>query len=325
MTGGLASVSRTPDEVYQALFNKVHQRNMAYYKKFPEDIPHVRRIASYLHKKEDVVKLPGGGRLTPRRFLTLGQIFGFHGGIDNAHALILRMVLDLDQFGFLTRPTLAQFETHLTLDANPIYGVLHEAIYCHKNGVASNWAAQRVGQELADFRWLSSDNHGFDEPTFATDTTPLCFTGEMIFPFMFDDYPELSRMKDVAEMLAKFDQWSELYDEEQLRGNTVPVFAASYIEDMYVDYGLAKETAEKINGIRTFETNLCKDVPQDIVSTCGKALTRAPVYHNAIRARSDEVLSELFKCGKSFLLSSPLKFMQTADLKTIEVRDDAID
>lgn len=75
---------------------------------------------------------------------------------------------------------------------------------------------------------------------------------------MFDDYPELQAMKDAAQLLAEYDQWDALYDEQQLKENTVPVFAATYIEDMYVEYDLARETARKVNGIKTFETNASK-------------------------------------------------------------------
>lgn len=257
ITGGLAPVSRTPQEVYQATFKKVRQRNEAYYKKFPEDIANVRRVAHYLNSKNGV-QLPAGGKATARRLLTLGHMFGFHGGLDNVHGMILRMGMDLDQYGFLTRPTLIHFETFLPLDSAPIYAILHEAIYCFKKGVASNWAAQSVGQELQDFRWLSADQHGFDDPAFLSDNRPLMFSGEMIFPFMFDDYVELNKIKKAAEKLAQFDEWDSLYDEEQLAKNTVPVYAATYIEDMYVDYDLARETTAKVKNIKTFETNTSK-------------------------------------------------------------------
>lgn len=261
MTGGLAPISRTPKEVYQATFRKVRERNLAYYQKFPEDVPVVRRIVSYLFRHENGVKLPSGGNLSPRRLLTLGHMFGMHGGLDSVHSMLLRMDQDLNQYGFLTRPTLEQMETYLNFNAAPIYAILHEAIYCFKKGVASNWAAQQVGQELDDFRWLSTDDHGFEQVDSTGDARPLFFTGEMIFPFMFDDYPELNRMKEVAESLAKYDQWDELYDEQRLKNNTVPVYAASYIEDMYVEYDLARETARKVGGIKTFETNASKYNP----------------------------------------------------------------
>lgn len=258
MTGGLAPISRTPQEVYQATFKKVLQRNKSYYQKFPEDVAIVRRVASWLYGQNGGVRLPGGGKLTPRRLLTLGHMFGMHGGLDSIHALILRSKLDLDQYGFLTRPTLAQYESYLPFDTSPIYAILHEAIYCYKKGIASNWAAQQVGQELEEFRWLSAQNNGFDDAGFSTDSRPLHFTGEMIFPFMFEDYPELARLQDAANALAAYDQWDELYDEAQLAKNNVPVYAASFIEDMYVDFDLAKETASKVSGIKTFETNISK-------------------------------------------------------------------
>ena len=41
---------------------------------------------------------------------------------------------------------------------------------------------------------------------------------------MFDDYDELSQLKDTADMLANFDGWPDLYDEEKLVKNEVPVY-----------------------------------------------------------------------------------------------------
>lgn len=269
MTGGLAPISRPPADVYKATFRKVAQRNAAYYNKYPEDINHVRSIVQYLHRDQHVV-LPGGGRLSPRRLLTLGHMFGMHGGLDSVHSMIMRMAMDLQQFGFLTRPTLAQFEAYLPFDTAPIYAILHEAIYCYKKGVASKWAAQTVGQELVEFRWLKADvdaagqpdkTHPFNDPDMATDPNPFYFSGEMIFPFMFDDYPELKRLYSSACALAEYDGWDDLYNEAQLATNSVPVYAASFIEDMYVDWDLANETANKVNNIKVFSTNSRKSRP----------------------------------------------------------------
>lgn len=272
MTGGLAPTSRTPDEVYKATFKKVFERSMAYYRKFPEDVAAVRRVTAHLDAQGPMkgVQLPSGGVLTARRLLTLGHMLGMHGGLDIVHSSVLRMAMDLEQFGFLTRPTLAQVESYLPFDTAPIYAVLHEAIYCYKKGVASDWAAQRVGEKLDNFGWLDPSYSAFGSAD-----EPLCFSGEMIFPFMFDDYPELQKMKEAAEILAKYTEWDDLYDEERLKTNQVPVYAASYVEDMYVDFELARETARKVNLIRVLETNT--------------------MYHNAIRARADEVLPQLFK------------------------------
>jgi hypothetical protein len=97
----------------------------------------------------------------------------------------------------------------------------------------------------------------------------------MIFPLHFETYPELIKLKDVAWKLAGFDEWPPLYDEFQLARNEVPVYAASFVEDMYVDAGLARETAGKVKGVRVFETNA--------------------LYHNAIRAKSVELFNALFQ------------------------------
>jgi hypothetical protein len=106
------------------------------------------------------------------------------------------------------------------------------------------------------------------------DSNPVFFSGEMIYPFMFSAYPELAKLKEVGEALAQEKDWPRLYDEEQLARNEVPVYAAVYIDDMYVDFELSMERARGIRGIKTFVTNT--------------------MYHNAIRAKSDEVMKEVF-------------------------------
>ncbi|KAK3341541.1 Alpha/Beta hydrolase protein [Lasiosphaeria hispida] len=269
MTGGLAPIKRTAEEVYRATYKKTVERNQAYYHKFPEDIAAVHRIAKYLTEKCGVA-LPSGGTLTVQRLLTLGISFGTHGGLDSVHALILKMITDLDQFSFLTRSALTAFEGHLPFDTNPIYAILHEPIYCYKPGIASSWAAYSVGLSLPLFSWL---NPALPLPS-AT-STPLHFSGEMVYPFHFDTYPTLAELKPAAEILAAHDAWDPLYDEAQLARNEVPVYAASFVDDMFVDFELARETAALVKGIQVFETN--------------------NMYHNAVRARTDEVLGQLFR------------------------------
>jgi hypothetical protein len=79
---------------------------MEYYKKYPEDIDVVHGLTYHI-KTKGGLSLPSGGLLTVRGFLTLGRMFGFHGGLDNVHDLILRMKTDLSQFKFITRPYVA--------------------------------------------------------------------------------------------------------------------------------------------------------------------------------------------------------------------------
>jgi proline iminopeptidase len=91
---------------------------------------------------------------------------------------------------------------------------------------------------------------------------------------MFDSYSELNQIKEVADILAATTDWPALYDEEQLAKNEVPVYAATYLEDMYVHFEHASNTAAKIKGIKQFITNV--------------------MYHNAIRSKADEVFQQLF-------------------------------
>ena len=45
---------------------------------------------------------------------------------------------------------------------------------------------------------------------------------------------------------AGMDHWSDLYDEEQLARNKVPLYSSSCVDDMYVNFNFARETASKI-------------------------------------------------------------------------------
>jgi pimeloyl-ACP methyl ester carboxylesterase len=285
MTGGMAPLGKTSDEVYTATYRKAVERNKAYFKKYPEDAAALQLISQHLYKQPDHrLPLPGGGFLTFKRVLTFGYMFGFHGGLDATHTLLLRMRHDLERVGVVSRPTLVLVEQFFPLDVMPIYAILHEQIYCFTKGVASRWAAQRVGagtdlakgdkkHEFPQFSWLADDVVAPEELQQIGHS--IFLSTEMIYPFMFDTYPELMEMKAAAEILAAYDDWEDLYDEGQLAANRVPVYAATYIDDLYVDYGLAKETASKIGNIKVYETN--------------------GMYHNAIRARTDEVLTQLFR------------------------------
>ena len=244
-----------PDEVYMRLFRtlpsnksnvpeKVIERNRAYYAKYPFDANRVREILNYLHMHP--TSTPNGGSLTPRRFQQLGLDFGAHGGFDRIHNLVLRTSNDLHLFNKITYKTLTLLQESNNFDSNVLYAVLHEPIYCQ--GRASNWSADRImASHFQEFFWPPRTNEASNYP-------PL-FTGEMIFSWMFADYAELRPLAQVAGILAKEKDWPALYDEEQLLKNDVPVAAATYVEDMYVDYEMSKDTKEKIRGCQQWITN----------------------------------------------------------------------
>ena len=61
-------------------------------------------------------------------------------------------------------------------------------------------------------------------------SAPVFFTGEMVFPWMFDDLAGLRPLKDLAHAVAEIDDWSKLYDSQALASTRIPVAAATYCE-----------------------------------------------------------------------------------------------
>lgn len=155
--------------------------------------------------------------------MTLGRTFGLSGGLDIVHDLVLRMKSDLAQFKFITRPTLSALERVLSFDEVVLYAVLHEAVYCENE--ASNWAAERVGKNFKEFSWLA----GSPQSALAVREVPLFFSGEMIFPFMFDIFPELEKLALVADLLAKYTGWPDLYDQWQVSYRPAIAYLVSFL------------------------------------------------------------------------------------------------
>ncbi|KAI9489978.1 Alpha/Beta hydrolase protein [Zychaea mexicana] len=245
ITGGVPPLVDSPEPVYRALYPRVLKRNKLYYSKFPNDVERVRAIHAYLSNNK--VTLPNGGTLSPRRFLQLGIQFGFSGGYDTVHQLVNYAANDLAQQGKISFKTLSNIQALYDWDTNVIYAILHEAIYCQ--GKQSNWAAERVLNEepfATEFEWRL-DHLKPDQAVY--------FTGEMIYPFMLDDYVELQPLKNVANLLAEYKGWGQLYDEKVLAKNEVPVAGVSYFDDIYVDREFSEETASKIKGFQQYITN----------------------------------------------------------------------
>jgi hypothetical protein len=92
-------------------------------------------------------------------------------------------------------------------------------------------------------------------PEFAEHHDPLLFTGEMYFSWMFDEIRALRPFRGAAELLAAYDDWSPLYDLDKLAANEVPVLAAVYFDDMYVDADLQLDTAARVGNVRAWVTN----------------------------------------------------------------------
>jgi pimeloyl-ACP methyl ester carboxylesterase len=237
MTGGLPPLNLGPDDVYRATYRRVIDKNRLYYERYPDDIEHAMEIVDFLASHD--VNLPGGDRLSSRRFQQLGITFGMSNGSERVHYLLEEAFLRNTSDRQISYSFLRGFENALSFETNPIYAILHESIYCEKT--ASNWSANRVRSEYSEFE--------------ITHDKPVFFTGEMVYPWMFQEYKYLRALKEAAEALATYDGWPRLYDKSVLQSNTVPCAAAIYYNDMYVERTLSEETARSIRGIKLWVTS----------------------------------------------------------------------
>jgi pimeloyl-ACP methyl ester carboxylesterase len=237
VTGGLPPLNCPPDNVYRATYKSVIKKNKLYYDRYPDDIERTREIVDYLTSHE--VNLPGGDRLSPRHFQQLGIWFGSARGFERIHYLLEDASLQGTTNREISYTFLRGFENALSFETNPIYAILHEPCYCE--GVASNWSAERVRPEYPELQITSGK--------------PVFFSGEMVYPWMFDEYRYLRPLKEAAEILATYEGWPYLYDKSILRSNTVPCAAVIYYNDMYVERAFSEETARNIGGMKLWVTD----------------------------------------------------------------------
>lgn len=236
-TGGIAPMLTPLYDVYSSLWERVKDRSLQYYDMFPSDISLVKRIVQKLIVKP--VVLPSGGRLTARRFLQLGlSLGGSPSSFASLHKLFSSALIEYEDGTYeFNRAFLKQLEIEQSFDDAPLYFWMHETIYGDgPTTPPSIWAAQRsLMDKPSEFDYMSTAYSESDE-------TPVLFYGEMVFPWMSDDYGELRSvgLKAVAEKLAQKNDWKPLYDAAAMRqpfieGKTSSA-AAVYQGDMFVDY-----------------------------------------------------------------------------------------
>jgi pimeloyl-ACP methyl ester carboxylesterase len=235
ITGGLAPLTGPAERVYQATFRRVAARNAEYFGWYPEDRATVTRIARHLRDTEEV--LPDGERLTVERFQMVGSFLGGNTRVDALHHLLEDAFVGTPDGDRLSDAFLEQVRGVVSRSANPLYALMHESIYAQ--GEATDWAALRV---LQDF------------PGFRPDAPEPLLTGEMVYPWYFEQDAALRPLRNVAQLLAEKSDWKPLYDPARLALNTVPAAAAVYSEDIYVDRELSLETAAAVRGLQVWES-----------------------------------------------------------------------
>lgn len=241
ITAGLPPIGTHVDEVYTVIYDRVLERNRRFYERYPADRDRMR--AAVRHIEHEGVRLTDGDRLSARRFRQAGNVLGMSDGAEKLHYL-LETPFDGPAFRTDARDPMG-------FTRNPLYAVLHEA--CWADGFATNWSAQRV----------LPDRYREDE---------TLFTGEQVFPWVFDDYSALHPLKEAAEILAAH-EWPKLCDPEVLKNNEVPAAAAIWVEDAYVESSFSIRTAGQVKGLRPWITN--------------------EYEHNGLRVAGDHVLDRL--------------------------------
>jgi pimeloyl-ACP methyl ester carboxylesterase len=241
VTGGLPPLGPSIDDVYRETYAGVIAASRRYYDRYPHDRARVRALHECLEAGD--LRLPSGDRLTPRRLRQLGIVLGMSAAAERMHYVL---ELPADSPGFLH-----DVEAQLSFARNPLYAILHEA--CWADGGATRWSAQRT---------LPVDY----------EAEPELFTGEHVYPWMFEQYGALAPLAEAAQLLAEH-EWPRLYDEGRLAANEVPVAAAIYADDMYVPRRFSEETAAQIKGLRPWLTN--------------------EFHHDGLRTDADRVLGRL--------------------------------
>ncbi|WP_181796550.1 alpha/beta fold hydrolase [Streptomyces sp. WELS2] len=258
ITGGLPSLHAHADDVYRAAYPRIERKVTAHYDRYPEDVRRARRIADHL-LTHDVV-LPGGYRFTVEAFQSLGLMLGTTDGTHRLHLLLEDAFVRTPSGHELSDAFREQAQTLLSYAAHPLYALVHESIY-GQDARPTAWAAERVRAEFPQFdaaKALAGDG-------------PVLFTGETVHPWMFETDPALRPLRETAGLLAARTDWRPLYDPARLAANEVPVAAAVYHDDMFVDATHSLETAAAIRGLRPWVTN---EYEHDGLRTAPRVLDR---------------------------------------------------
>ncbi|MFJ2894963.1 alpha/beta fold hydrolase [Streptomyces sp. NPDC087218] len=241
ITGGLPSLDAHADDVYRAAYPRVERKVAAHYARYPQDVERARQITAHLleHPTDSA-----GHLLTPEGFQSLGIMLGGGSGSHQLHYLLENAFVRTPHGTELSDTFQEAVRTANSFAGHPLYALMHEAIYGQDDRPTA-WSAERVRAEFPQF----------DAAEALKGEGPVLFTGETIHPWHFEVDPALRPLRETAELLAARTDWAPLYDAERLAANQVPVVAAVYHDDMYVDTGHSLRTAASIRGLRTWVTD----------------------------------------------------------------------
>ncbi|WEV72980.1 alpha/beta fold hydrolase [Bifidobacterium sp. ESL0790] len=260
-TGGIPHVPADATEVYEHTFPRMVKKTDQYYQRYPQDVARVAMVADKLPKAADlqdyeggkatngnaaasgIPTLPNGDPLTVERLQTLGGDFGMKPSFERVHWIMDSAFADGDGSASAKSPLADSFLASVmnATASNPLYWPLQEFIYA--DGELDKpiaWAAQRV-----------CDTH----PEFGAGQRPLMFTGEAMFPWMFQQEKALRPFRAAMDVLMADTRFDKVYDAEQLARNEVPLQAGVYFDDMYVDSGMQLDTLSRVGNSHYWTTN----------------------------------------------------------------------
>lgn len=251
--GGTPHVPASASEVYRHTFPRMASKTRGWYARYPGDEARVALVADRL-SAGDVV-LPDGSPLSVRRLQLLGGGLGMKPAPERLHNLFDLAFVEGDGSTSSAlaaagddphRVTLSDGFLHQVMEttatpANPLYWTLQEFIYAD-------------GEMGAPIRWAAA-HEAARHPEFSEGARPLMLFGEAMFPWMFEEDPALVPFKPAMDVLMDDTSFGRIYDREQLEKNEVPLQAAVYFDDAYVDSGLQLDTLSRVGSSHAWVTN----------------------------------------------------------------------
>lgn len=240
-TGGIPHVPADATEVYEHTFPRMQAKSEQFYARYPQDRARVAALADRL--ADGGVQLPNGDPFTVERLQTLGSSFGMKPSFERVHWLLDGAFAADDGTADAASPIADDFlaDVVAATASHPLYWPLQEFIYADGELERPiDWAAQRVRDTM---------------PQFSVDARPLLFTGEAAFPWMFEQEHALQPFRGAVELMMSDTHFGKIYDAGQLARNEVPLQAAVYVDDMYVDSTLSLDTLAHVGNSHYWATN----------------------------------------------------------------------
>lgn len=240
-TGGIPHVPSDAEDLYRHTFPKMVSKTRQYYARYPQDVDRVAAVADHVASED--VRMPNGDRLTVERLQTLGSDFGMKPSFERLHWLMDEAFVDGAGEATARGDLSDEFLDGVmrATSSRPLYWPLQEFIYADGElDRPLRWAADRVRRSM---------------PVFSPDGRPLMFTGEAVFPWMFEQESALRPFAAAVGMLMEDTRFGRLYDPERLRGNEIPLQSAVYVDDMYVPSDLQLDTLSRVGNSHYWATN----------------------------------------------------------------------